>query len=170
MATNTRARVSGPSIPAALHSWLLDNDFSIDLRDLASTVRTSDVLVMRFVTAGQRLLIDFRASEIDGPLVRVVAPVQSVEERYRHLARLRPRMPLPEKIVAVSWPRFAASLGSSAVWDEVMRRVSDAGHPECVRMAVLALDELKAHERTHQRSAITGEGFRTLWSAFPAHR
>ena len=159
-----------PKLDRAVHSSPVYNDYSIDLEDIATTIRVSDVLVMRFISAGQRLLLDFRASDVDGPIVRVVEPVQSVQERYRHLSQIRPRMPLPEKIVAVSWPRYVSSLGASPVWDEVMRRVSDSGHPGCVRDAMLALDELTAHERAYQRAAIHGEGFRTLWSASPAHR
>ena len=70
----------------------MDNDYSVDLGDIVSTIRTHDVLVMRFVAAGERLLLDFRATEIDGPLVKVVQPVKSVEERYRELKQIRPRL------------------------------------------------------------------------------
>ena len=66
----------------------MDNDFNIDLVDIASTIRTSDVITIRFVAVGQRLLLDFRATEIDGPLVKVVEPVKSVDERYRMLKKL----------------------------------------------------------------------------------
>jgi hypothetical protein len=142
----------------------MDNDYSVDLGDIVSTIRSHDVLVMRFVAAGQRLLLDFRATELDGPLIKVVPPVRSVEERYRELRQIRPRLDLPEKIVAIWWPRFTTSLRTTGVWDEVMRRVSDCGHPDAVRRAEDALDELVGIERAHQRAAITGEGFKTLWS------
>lgn len=148
----------------------MDNDFSIDLADIASTVRTSEVITVRFVAVGQRLLLDFRTTELDGPLVRVVEPVKSVEERYRSLKRMRPRFGAPEKIVAVWWPRFASSLRPTGVWEAVMERVSETGHVGAVRKAEEALDELVELERTQQRSAITGAGFRTLWSASPAPR
>lgn len=149
----------------------MDNDYSVDLGDIVSTIRTHDVLVMRFVAAGERLLLDFRATEIDGPLVKVVQPVKSVEERYRELKQIRPRLALPEKIVAIWWPRFISSLRGTGVWDEVMRRVSDTGHPDAVRRAEDALTELIAIEKKHQRAAITGDGFKTLWSASrPAKR
>ena len=149
----------------------MDNDYSVDLGDIVTTIRTHDVLVMRFVAAGQRLLLDFRATELDGPLVKVVEPVKSVEERYRELKQIRPRLALPEKIVAIWWPRFITSLRTTGVWDEVMRRVSDCGHTEAVRRAEEALNELIAIERAHQRAAVTGEGFKTLWSARrAAHR
>ncbi len=148
----------------------MDNDYSIDLDDIAGTIRTSDVIAVRFVSVGQRLLLDFRANDVDGPLVKVVDPVKSVEERYRSLARMRPRFGPPEKIIAIWWPRFASSLRETGIWDEVMERVTEAGHVHAVRMAEAALAELVALERQQQRDAITGKGFRTLWSASPTPR
>lgn len=148
----------------------MDNDYSVDLAEIASTIRTNDVIAIRFVTVGQRLLLDFRTTDIDGPMVRVVDPVKSVEERYRSLKQLRPRFALPDRIVSVWWPKFTTSLADSGVWDEVMRRVSDGGHVEAVRLADEALAELIARERALQRDAISGVGFRTLWSASPSRR
>ena len=148
----------------------MDNDFSIDLVDIASSVRSNDVLTLRFVAVGHRLLLDFRTTEIDGPMVKVVEPVKSIEERYRSLKRLRPRFDKPEKIVAVWWPRFAASLRTTGVWDEVMKRVTETGYVDAVRKAEEALDELMKLEAQQQRQAIEGTGFRTLWSASPSRR
>lgn len=143
----------------------VDNDYSIDIAEVRSTIASADVLVLRFVAVGKRLLLDFRATELDGPLVRVVEPVQSVQERYADLKRLRPRLPVPEKIVAVWWPRFVPSLEETGIWNEVMRRIAEAGHPEAVARAEEAFRELAGLEAQTQRNAITGEGFRTLWSA-----
>ncbi len=146
----------------------MDNDFSIDLVDIASTVRANDVITIRFVAVGQRLLLDFRSTEIDGPMVRIVDPVKSVEERYRNLRKLRPRFAPPERIVAIWWPRFASSLQSTVIWKEVMERVSDSGHTDAVRAAEDAIAEIVQMERSHQRDAVRGEGFRTIWSASPS--
>lgn len=142
----------------------MDNDFSMDLRDLARTIETNDVVTMRFVTFGKRLLLDFRSTEIDGPLVKVVEPVKSARARYESLKEMRPRFESPEKIVAIAWPRFARSLGATEAWDAVMRRLVDSGHPEAIRAAERALAELQELEIKAQRDAIRGEGFRTLWS------
>ena len=149
----------------------MDNDFNVDLVEIASTVRTHDVVVVRFITVGQRLLLDFRSSEIDGPLVRMVEPVRSVQERYKSLRQLRPRFNDPEKIVAVFWPRFARSLDETGVWREVAERIIETGHPESVREAAGVLAELIELERLQQREAVRGgEQFRTLWSASPMPR
>lgn len=149
----------------------VDNDYSIDLNEIASTIRTHDVVVLRFVTVGQRLLLDFRCSDIDGPAVRLVEPVKSVQERYANLRKIRPRFRDPEKIVMVYWPRFTRSLGETAAWSEVNARLVESGHPESVREAEQALAELVRAENEHQRAAVLGqEGFRTLWEASPTRR
>jgi hypothetical protein len=143
----------------------MDNDFSIDLADIAATVHTAEVIAIRFVSVGQRLMLDFRSTDLDGPMVKVVEPVSSVEERYKSLRRLRPRFPAPERIVAVWWPRFAASLEATGIWDEILERVRDSGHEDAVERAEEALRELIALEREQQLDAISGRGFRTLWAA-----
>lgn len=148
----------------------MDNDFSVDLDDVAAAIRTNDVIAIRFVVVGQRLLLDFRATEIDPPLVKVVAPVKSIEERYASFKQLRPRFAAPEKIVALWWPRFARSLATTGVWNLVLERVSETGHPGAVREAEEAFRELVALEEAQQRAAVQGMGFRTLWSASTAPR
>jgi hypothetical protein len=150
---------------------VVDNDFNIDLSEIASTIRSHDVVVLRFITVGQRLLLDFRCSDIDGPAVRLVEPVKSVQERYASLRKIRPRFRDPEKIVMVYWPRFTRSLGETEAWREVNARLVEAGFPESVREAEQALAEVIAAEAEHQRAAVRGgEGFRTLWEASPAKR
>jgi hypothetical protein len=149
----------------------VDNDFNVDLAEIAATVRAHDVVIIRFITLGERLLLDFRSSDIDGALVKLVEPVRSVQERYRHLRQIRPRFGDPAKIVSVSWPRFARSLEETGVWQEILSRVADSGHADAVRDAERELGVVLERERAHQRDAVAGsERFRTLWSASPAKR
>lgn len=148
----------------------MDNDYTIDADDIAATIRTSDVIVLRFVVVGQRLLLDFRSSATDGPLLKVVRPVPSVQERYKDLRRLRSQFPLPDRIVALWWPRFARSLAGSSVWAEVTARLRDCGHPGALEQADCVLEELATLERCALREAIAGEGFKTLWSASARRR
>ncbi|GAB4329965.1 MAG: hypothetical protein Kow0010_14700 [Dehalococcoidia bacterium] len=141
----------------------MDNDFSVDIDEIAATLQTSDVVTIRFVTVGERLLLDFRATEVEGPLVRVVEPVRTAGERYASLKRLRPRFAVPERIVAVWWPRFVPSLRSTGVWEGVRMRIAEAERPECLEEAEAALRELMALERANVRNAVLGFGFRTMW-------
>lgn len=146
----------------------MDNEFRIDVDDIASAIRTSEVIAVRFVVVAERLLLDFRSTGIDGPLVKVVAPVKSVQERYDSLRQLRPRFASPEKIVALWWPRFARSLPETGTWALVVERLGQTGHAEAVPMANDAIRQLVELEEARQRAAVSGSGFRTLWSAAPA--
>jgi len=148
----------------------VDNDYSIDLDEIAATIRTSEVVTIRFVTVGQRLLLDFRTTEIDGPLLKLVEPAKSVQQRYASLRQLRPRFAPPEKIVSIWWPRFARSLSTTGIWDDVVGRVNESGHQGAMRAAAETLAELIEMEHDQQRHSITGEGFRTLWSASAKRR
>ena len=147
----------------------MDNDFNLDLAEIASTIRAHEIVIMRFIAVGERLLLDFRTNDVDGALVRVVAPVRSVQERYQNLRQLRPRFDDPEKIVTVFWPRFTRSLETTGVWNEVVERIMRSPHPSELAKATRALGELVRLEMEQQRAAVRGGGeFRTLWSAATA--
>lgn len=148
----------------------MDNDYSVDLDELAGTIAATDVVTMRFITVGHRLLLDFRSTGVDGPMVRVVDPVRSIRERYESLRQLRPRFDLPERIVSVSWPRYVRSLAASPVWETVVDRVAASGDQASMQATGATLQQLLRLETEHQREAITGPGFRTLWSASARQR
>ena len=141
----------------------MDNEYFLDLNEIIETVRSVDVLTFRFVIVSQRLLVDGRYTEIDPPLVKLVPPAASVEERFRSLKRLRPRFRLPEKITSIWWPRYVSSLVDSGIWGALVERLADKGFPEAVRRCEQVLQELKDLERSEVRSAIRGEGYRPLW-------
>ena len=44
-----------------------------------------------------RLLVDFRANANTGPLLKVVARAESVEDRFRSIKRLRPEFAVPDR-------------------------------------------------------------------------
>lgn len=148
----------------------MDNEFGLDLAEVAAILASADVAVVRFITAPKRLLLDFRATEVDGPCIAVVEPVRSIEERYKDLKRLRPRFPLPERIHVIWWPRYVSSLVATGMWERVVRRAASSGHGMGAESANEALRELIALEAALTRSAITGDGFQTIWSASPATR
>lgn len=141
----------------------MDNDYFLDLNEIIETVRSVDVLTFRFVIVSQRLLVDARCTEVDPPLVKLVPPAASVEERFRSLKRLRPRFRLPEKITSIWWPRYVNSLVEAGIWGALVERLADKGFPEARQRCEQVLQELQELERSEVRSAIRGEGYRPLW-------
>ena len=145
----------------------MDNDYPLDLDEILQTIRSADVITIRFVTVNRRLLFDSRHTEIDAPLVKLVAPAATVEERFRSLKRLRPRFRLPDKITAIWWPKYISTLVGSGVWDCLMARVAESGFARAVEESEEVLRDLLQMERDEVRRAILGEGYQTIWQKSP---
>lgn len=143
----------------------MDNEYRIDYSEIMKTLRNADVVLFRFVTVPQRLLVDFRTSDVDGPLVKVVPRAKDAEDRFKSLKALRPRFRLPQKISAVWWPRYVDRMADDGVWDAIVKRINDAGYPSVAEESVIVLEELRRMERDEHANAIGGEGYRTLWPA-----
>ena len=143
----------------------MDNIYHLDYETILNTVRTADVVAFRFVTVPDRLLIDNRFSETEGPMVKLVPKVNSAEERFKSLKMLRPRFRLPNKISAIWWPRYINGLVEAGVWDAIVDRIANNGFADTARACDGILDELRRMERMEMCNAIGGEGYRTLWPA-----
>ncbi|MEX0749698.1 MAG: hypothetical protein WD359_02735 [Dehalococcoidia bacterium] len=142
----------------------MSTDFGIDLEEVRRVIDGAVVLVVRFSLTDRRLLVDTRTNDADGPLVRVVPPVASGEERFKALRALRPGFPPPERILTFQWPRHARSLVDSGLWEHLARRAVAIGGPATSDDCEAAMRELIAAERRAEITAIRGgEGFKTLW-------
>ena len=98
----------------------MDTEYHLDYDAILKTVREADVIAFRFVTVPMRLLIDNRFTEADPPMVKLVPPAGSAEERFKSLKMLRPRFRLPQKISAIWWPRYINGLVETGVWDAIV--------------------------------------------------
>jgi hypothetical protein len=138
-------------------------DYGIDLDEVRRVIDGAEVLVIRFSVTDRRLFLDTRSNEHAGPMIRVVPPATSAEERFRSIKMLRPRFRVPQRVVTFQWPRHARALEEAGVWDHVVRRMTESGladSADCDR----AYRELAEAERIVELAAIVGgEGFQTLW-------
>lgn len=140
-------------------------EFGIDLDDVRRVIGTADVLIVRFVVTDRRLLIDSRTSEEQGPMIRVVPPAGSAEERFRSLKMLRPRFRAPERILTFNWPRHARAMQEAGIWSCLERRLGALGGADAARQCADALSELVEEERRVEIAAIRGgDSFHTKWS------
>src|SRR3972149_3488150 len=103
------------------------DDYGLDIEEETRVIDAAEVLVVRFAILDKRLLIDSRTNENEGPLIVVVPKAGSVEERFKSLKKLRPRFPLPEKIMSFMWPRHIDTLRNSGVWGKIGRRMGSLG-------------------------------------------
>ena len=143
----------------------MDSDFRIDISEVLRAIDTGEIMALYFPLLRKTLLMDTRTTGVDGPMIKVVPMASSPEERFRDLVRMRPRLPKPESINIVPWPKYVASLVRLEVWDHIVRRFLEIGPPEIVKRCEECLEELKQMEREELRRAITGENYETLWDA-----
>lgn len=143
----------------------MDTEYHLDYDAILKTVRKGDVIAFRFVTVPMRLLIDNRFTDADPPMLKLVPPAGSAEERFKSLKVLRPRFRLPQKISAIWWPRYINGLVECGVWDAITERIVENGFPATATECDTILSDLRRMERLEMVDAIGGEGYRTLWPA-----
>jgi hypothetical protein len=142
----------------------MDPDFGIDIEEMGRVFDEADVVVVRFHVISQRLLIDARSAPGDPPLIRLVPPASSAEERYRYLRQERPAMPLPDQITVVGWPRYIQVMKDVGLWSRIEDRLVREAGTASIRDAQAAFDDVRAAERAEVAAAIVGnEGYESLW-------
>ncbi len=140
------------------------DDYGLDMDEVTRVIDSADVLVVRFAILDKRLLVDTRTNDQDGPHISVVDKAGSVEERFKSLKKLRPRFPLPEKIMSFMWPRHIETFRRSGLAQRITDRLVSVGGEDMVAHAEKAFDELAGREKREVVTAIRGgESYQTLW-------
>lgn len=140
------------------------DDFGLDIGEVTRVIDAADVLVVRFAILDQRLLIDARTSETEGPMICLVSRAGSAEERFKSLKKLRPRFPLPDRIMSFMWPRRIDTIKAAGLWDRIERRLVSLGGEEMARRCEQAFQQLAEREKAEVLLAIRGgEGYQSLW-------
>jgi hypothetical protein len=144
-----------------------DNGLAVDLDAAEEAVAEADVMVIGFDFMADRLLLDMRgdAHRHTPPLVEIVEPLASAQERAVWLSARRPGVLPPERFVFFVWPHTIEYLEASPVLDGIARRISTDHGLEMRGELSAAATELRRRERQHTVSAVRGhEGFETLWA------
>ncbi len=142
---------------------LTENGLQVDMDAVRDVLRRADVLTVGFTTFAERLLIDTRANATTGPMVTLVDPVTTVQERYLWLGRHRGEMGAPEAFSFFVWPHSVTTLVDRDVLSIIRDRVASADPAIADEIAPM-LQRLAAMERNGLRAAIRGdEAWQTLW-------
>jgi hypothetical protein len=140
------------------------DDYGLDIDEVTKVIDSADVLVVRFALLDKRLLIDSRTNEQDGPAITLVQKATSVEERFKSLKQMRPRFPLPEKIMSFMWPRHIETLRNSGIWEKIQQRLTSLGGDTMSERCDEIYSELMREEKAEVLEAIRGgSGYQALW-------
>ena len=140
------------------------DDYGLDLDEVARVIDAAEVLIVRFAILDKRLLVDTRTGEKEGPMIAVVPKANSVEERFKELKKLRPRLPLPGKIMSFMWPRQMETFRASGLWEKIEGRMVSLGGEQMLEVCKAVFEELEREEKAEVVAAIRGgETYQSLW-------
>jgi hypothetical protein len=143
-----------------------ENGLLVDVGQVREVVETADVFVIGFSNLPERLLIDTRASTLFGPMIKVVEPLGSIQERLFWLAQERGSFGMPQSFTFFAWPHSIGYLEESGIWARVLDRVRPNADAE--RKCAAAFATLRTLEREAMLAAIKGDRFVTIWPADPS--
>ena len=140
-----------------------EDGIQVDLEDLREHLAQADLMVIGFQPFQERLLLDARSSPSEGPLVAVVAPVSSVEERYAWLDKHRGSFGAPDDFTFAMWPHSIELIRDQAVLAPMRERMAAVSNQADLALS-RALARLAVLERRAIREAVLGRPtFETLW-------
>ncbi|MBX7111649.1 MAG: hypothetical protein K1X87_07360 [Dehalococcoidia bacterium] len=142
---------------------MIDGGYDIDLEAVNQNVEEAEVVTFYFPMLRRTLLVDMRCGPLEGPLICVVAMVDSSAQRYESLRRLRPQLPRPESLTMIPWAHSIGALEETGVWDRVTGRLLECGAADVLVEAGRCLRELRVLELNELRLAIRGPEYRTVW-------
>ncbi len=140
-----------------------DNGHDIDSDALAEVLERADILTVGFSLFPDRLLIDTRANQFDGPLVTLVGPVATIQERYQWLGQHRGTFGAPEAFSFFVWPKTVRNLVERDALGQMRQRLA-ATSAEAADAFDVQIHRLVRLERDEFGQAIRGEGtWKSLW-------
>lgn len=148
----------------------MDGIFEVDLDALRSSIMTVEHMLIRFTPVPERLFLDFRTNDQQGPGIALLPQVSSFTERLKTIEEARPEFPRPERIYVVTWPLRIPSLDRLGVLAAVRERLAELNAFDAIARLDETYERLLTLEREEIRRAISGDGFHTIWPAEESRR
>ncbi|MBI2766605.1 MAG: hypothetical protein HYX53_11935 [Chloroflexi bacterium] len=141
-----------------------ENGLGLDMDAVNEVLRKGDLVTVGFTTFPERLLIDTRSNSSEGPLVAIVAPVATVQERYLWLGKHRGSFGSPEAFTFFVWPHTVRHLVEIDALAPIRERLAAVSREAEVAMAA-TLNRLLEIEHAAMIGAVTGDGeaWVTVW-------
>ncbi len=143
----------------------MENGVIIDTNEVKKVIATADVFAVGFPLFPERLVVDTRSDEHTPPMVEVLEPVASMEERFFWLGQHRPSLGMPKRFMLFVWPHRITFLKETGVWQALRRRLRDEGWKYPDRALNRTFNRLLELERSVNLGAIRGDDqHQTLWT------
>jgi hypothetical protein len=126
-------------------------------------VRHAEVVSLFFPQLGKALILDMRRCDADGPALLLDDMAASPRERLASFRRLRPGLPIPERLTLAAWGGHVRGLDDGGILGAILERCRLEGGDELVERARALYAGILALEAGARRDLVRGVGTRTLW-------
>ena len=137
------------------------------ITQVLSTIDEAEVLTIFFPNLGRALVVDARRNYEEGPLVKVVGQVNSMEERMAAIEKMRPGLGRVRSIAGIPWAKSIRTLQENGVMARLEQRLSSAGENpyEATYACDTAFKKLQELERQQWISVIKGKNslYKNIW-------
>jgi hypothetical protein len=130
---------------------------------MLDALRTAEVMSVFFVRVGRSLIIDMRRDGATGPAAMLDDIVSTPEARLQSFRRLRPDLPLPERLTLAPWTNAIRDFEKNGLLDALLERCRREGGDELSQTAAEAFRQLEKLEQRYLRDLVRGVGMKTIW-------
>ena len=143
----------------------MDGDFRLDMNEVMKNIETAEVICIYFPILRKAFVIDRRTNGEDEPMVKLAPMVDSIEDRFRSIRRMRPKYPRPESITVLPWPKYVDSLVRLGIWDRIVEKFINSGHKKAVAECQTTLETLRKLEKQELAAVVMGQDYDTIWES-----
>jgi hypothetical protein len=140
-----------------------DDPFETYRDRIREAVRHAEVVSLFFPQLGKALILDMRRCGADGPALLLDDMAASPRERLASFRRLRPGLPIPERLTLAAWGGHVRGLDDGGILDAILERCRLEGGNELVEHARSLYADMLAIEAGARRALVRGVGTEALW-------
>jgi hypothetical protein len=137
-----------------------DEDFNVRMRE---ALDTAEVMSIFFVRVGRSMIIDMRQDGASGPAAMLDDIVSTPEARLQSFRRLRPGLPLPERLTLAPWTNAVRDFERQGLLESLLVRCRRDGGEMLHDEAERAFRRLEILEQKYLRDLVRGVGMTTIW-------
>lgn len=130
---------------------------------MLAALREAEVMSIFFVRVGQSLIVDMRRSGFTEPAAMLDDIVSTPQARLQSFRRLRPGLPLPERLTLAPWAQAVSDFERQGYLAALLERCVLEGGDELRETARAAYRQLEILEQRYLRDLVRGVGMQTIW-------
>ncbi len=137
------------------------------ISQVLSTIDEAEVLTIFFPNLAKALIVDTRRNYEEGPLVKVVNQVNSMEERMAAIEKMRPGLGRVRSIAGIPWTKSIRTLRENGIITRLQQRLALSAQESynAGQACEEAFEKLQQVEYAQWADLIKGRNqlYKTIW-------